>query len=272
MRNIVFIAIGLLLLSCQTVPENAVPLTLSKHYEVVAWTHPDRIKDAFTASAPTLYLEGSDDYIEFKDTHYLSYFQERDIFPLVYRTGRQRAWMGPEALSDYWLEKHIPGETGIAIDELGHPNPGNNAVCAEALLLLHEKNPDVTVYVWHTGPLNGPLLEAYQKTNVIPMLEIYTSSTNFLNIYFGWPLEDAKKAGILEKTIVTFGIENKEIRKDRWSYSIDILRKQIEYCLYYYPEIAGFSIFGPRATDKVLNELNDYLFEIDAVRIPNSPK
>jgi hypothetical protein len=233
--------------------------------EYILWSHPDTMYEFVTAHTPTVWFEGYDKYIERQDTNNLDAFQSAGIRPLVWRGGRTKVeiYDAPSELANYWLEfQDVPG-IGISIDELGGNDRQKNQFTADALRSLHEQNPDFPVYVWNAGLFKQPLIDAFAETNAIPLLEIYTSDTFFLWIRFGIQLRRAEDAGILNKTIVALAIENASIREDRWSYSMEIIKKQMDWVIRHFPEVGGFAFFAPRADRELLMELNEYILSLE---------
>lgn len=259
MKKVLAVIAGLMLLSCSTI-NNIVELPLEKEYEFVIWTKPQFITSAFTHYSPLVQFDEYNVYADNENVRPLDFYKEMGVMPLLWRGGRNSVsgFASPEMLADYWAQYAYKKEVGIAIDELGGPYGDVKEYSRKALSILKNDYPDLQVYIWHAGLLDDEWIDIYKNSSAKIMLEIYTSDTSFMGFTIGYRLEQAKNAGLLENTIIGLGIQHTKNPK-LWSYNIEILKKQMEWAIENYPEVAGFAFFASHADETVLGPLNEFI-------------
>src|SRR5262249_39841678 len=140
-----------------------------------------------------------------------------------------------DALVAHWSGPAEAGYKGIAIDEFGFDGGGEvDRKMARALLLTRKQAPDLFIAVWQTRRLSDTLLKAYQDAVDLVMVESYVGGTSGFEKQFGSTIDRIRRGGILAKTILALGINDRAKPEDlkrhgRWANSEEELAAQMRW-------------------------------------------
>jgi hypothetical protein len=230
-------------------------------YAVFWCGDPKSLKNA-THITPQVCVEGDSaarrKYGDFTQAFWLS----RGVTPLRWRGGRCYKDKSEDELVAYWGSAADRGYKGIAIDEFGHDRGGEvDRKMARALLRTKRGNPGLFIAVWQTRRLSREVLEAYREGADLVMIEVYAGGKGFEK-KFAEAVAEARKAGILPKTILALGINDRatetEMReRGRWANTRAVLEAQVRWVRIHAPEMPGVAFFAPQASEAMLRHADE---------------
>lgn len=190
----------------------------------------------------------------------------RGILPLASRGGRDQARQRSAAeLAAYWGAAWDEGYAGIAIDEFGSRDRAVNQRMRDALKMLQQRCPDLYVAVWHGGPLNRRYGSSYAQNADLIMLETYTGARCALGLHFAVKLNQARRAGVAQKTVFALGINDADKRLETggkaWANDERTLRAQMRWIRDNAPEMPGISFFAARGSAALQRRAEELAWE-----------
>ncbi|MCD6508516.1 hypothetical protein J7M22_18090 [Candidatus Poribacteria bacterium] len=217
---------------------------------------PDELKHA-THITPQVWVEGDEGakrrYLRFSQKFWL----ERGVLPL--------RWMGGVCYKDkpegwfvsYWSGAFKIGYRGIAIDEFGSGDESVDEKMARALVRTKELCPELFIAVWHAGGLNEVLARAYRRGADLVMLEAYVGGKKGFEKLFSQKVEAARRFGIVSKTILALGINDRAEERYRrqwgeWANSEEELETQVRWIRENAPDMPGVAFFASSASRRLV--------------------
>lgn len=182
---------------------------------------------------------------------------DRGVVPLDWAGGRVYADRGVDGLVRKWSGSLEKGHVGIAIDEFGSRERGEDKVLASALVELRRRYPDAYLAVWHAGLITNRVAAAYHQAADLVMLETYVSGDTALGLKFGVFLASARRFGLQHRTVPVVALGDA-----RFAETYDQAVAQLDWLHANASDFRGIAIYAPKVTPDLVREVDSYIGSI----------
>jgi hypothetical protein len=225
---------------------------------LVFWCpNPRDLKNA-THITPQVWVEGDASGKAKYPASHQRHWLDRGVTPLRWVGGFCYREKTEDDLVAHWSNPARMGFRGIAVDEFGYDGGGEvDRKMARALVRTRKQAPDLFIAVWQTRRLSAVLLKAFQEAADLVMVERYVAGTSALDKKFAPVIAQVGRAGILHKTVLALGINDRakpedRKRQGRWANSEEELAAQVRWIRRHAPEMPGVAFFAPAASPQLV--------------------
>jgi hypothetical protein len=188
------------------------------------------------------------------------FWLKRGIVPLRWRGGKCNKQNTEDQFVENWSSAQKRGYRGIAIDEFGSGDAAVDSKMARALVRTKNQCPNLFIAAWQAGRLNEALARGFRDAADLVILEAYAGPSGF-EPYFTDKVEQARRAGIIDKTILAIGINDADPKYQKrwrpWANTPEGVRAQIGWIRRNAAPMPGIAFYANHASRKLVQLADD---------------